>query len=462
MSAIAVFDVGKTNAKLYALRADGQLIEAVSTPNRSLDGPPYRHHDLAGLEAWLLDALTGLATRHEVAAIVPCGHGGSGVLVGEAEPALPMVDYEHPLPPAIAAGYRAAADGFRERGSAILLGAAHAARQLYWMERAWPEALAGARAWLHTPQYWAWRLSDVAADEVTSAGAQSHLWSAADRRPAGIVARHGWGRLMPPMRPAWATLGPVRPEVATRTGLDPGTRVLCGIHDSSANFYRYQAAGLSDFTLVSTGTWIVALSDRAEGADFDRERPGRTINADVSGAPVPGMLTMGGREFAVVSGGSAAPADRAALKRIVASDTVALPFFGEDDGLFPGRAERGRIVGPLAGDGTVRFTLGVLYAALLTVEVLEALPRARTVVLDGSFVREPLFAALVQALAPAAAVRVNADSVGHAAGAALLASHETRRGPAALDLGRPEAGGLPDLARYRAAWRERLMPETMP
>ena len=336
-----------------------------------------------------------------VVAIVPCGHGGSGVLVGDDGPAMPMIDYEHPLPAEVADGYRAAADGVRERGSGILLGAAHQARQLFWMERDWPEAVAGAAAYLHTPQYWAWRLCGVAADEVTSAAAQSHLWSAADRRPASIVARHGWERLLPPMTPAWRTLGPVRPEIAARTGLGPETRVLCGIHDFSANFYRYQAAGLADFTVVSTGTWIVALTDRTEGVDFDRELPGRTVNADVTGAPVPGMLTMGGREFATVAEGAEGPADRTALARIVASGTAALPFFGDDDGLFPGRARRGRIVGPLAGDRDVRYTLAVLFASLLTVEVIEALPRAGVVVLDGSFVREPLYGAIVRALAPA-------------------------------------------------------------
>ncbi|MFZ5710048.1 MAG: hypothetical protein ACOY4T_10245 [Pseudomonadota bacterium] len=36
--------------------------------------------------------------------------------------------------------------------------------------------------------------------------------------------------------------------------------VLAGGHDSSLNFHRYAATGLSDFTLVSTGTWIVAMS----------------------------------------------------------------------------------------------------------------------------------------------------------------------------------------------------------
>ena len=141
--------------------------------------------------------------------------------------------------------------------------------------------------------------------------------------------------------------------------------------------------------------------------------------------------------------------------------TAALPFFGDDDGLFPGRARRGRVVGPLAGDRDVRYTLAVLFASLLTVEVIEALPRAGVVVLDGSFVREPLYGAIVRALVPATDVRVNADSVGHAAGAALLASHETRRRPAPLDLALPEAGDLPDLVSYRAAWRDRFTLETL-
>lgn len=295
MSVVAVFDVGKTNAKLSVVSTAGKVLGTVSTSNSVLEGPPYRHHDLAGLETFLIEALAGYAARERVEAVVACGHGGSGVLVGSDGPALPMVDYEQPLPVDVAAAYRSEADDFRERGgSAIMLGAAHGARQLLWFEREWPEALAAARAYVPMPQYWAWRLSGVLADEVTSVAAQSHLWCASRRRPAAIVARHGWQRLMAPMMPAWATLGPVLPEVAERTRLDPATRVICGGHDSSLNFYRYQAAGLEDFTVVSTGTWIVALTDRTGGFDFDAEGVARSCNADVAGAPVPGMLTMGG------------------------------------------------------------------------------------------------------------------------------------------------------------------------
>lgn len=460
MTIVAVLDIGKTNVKLCAVSADGRVVDHVSTPNRILPGPPYAHHDLAGLESWLIEALRSLAARYPIAAIVPTAHGGSGVLVGPDGPVMPMIDYELALPDEIAAGYRAAADDFPERGSPIMLGAAHGARQLYWLERSWPEAVARAQAFLPTPQYWSWRLSGVLADEVTIAAAQSHLWCAAGRRPAAIIARRGWERLMAPMQPAYAMLGTILPEIATATGLSPDTRVLCGIHDLSANFYRYQAAGLSDFSVVSTGTWIVGLSDRIDGFDTVTERPGHSVNADITGAPIPGVLAMGGREFAAVAREMIGPANRKALARLVAGHVMALPFFADDDGLAPGRARRGQIVGPLAeGD---RFTLAVLYAALLTAEIFDRLPPARTAVLDGSFVREPLYGALVQALRPEAEVLVNTASAGVVSGAALLASHGAREGPVPLVLERPLLDGLPDLAAYRARWLERITLETLP
>ena len=76
--------------------------------------------------------------------------------------------------------------------------------------------------------------------------------------------------------------------------------------------------------------------------------------------------------------------------------------------------------------------------------------------------RDPLYGALVQTLHPAASVSVNASSAGVAAGAALLASHETRIDTAPLALDRPDTAGLPDFASYRARWRERFTLEMMP
>lgn len=457
---IAVLDVGKTNVKLCVTDRDGAVVETASTANAVRPGPPWRHHDLGALAPWVATTLADLSRRHPLRAVVPVGHGSGGVLVladpdaGGTGAALPMIDYEDSVPPGLDAAYRAEAGSFEDRGSAVMMGATHAARQLFLMEAAAPAAVAGAAHYLNVAQYWAWWLSGVPASEVSAMGAQSQLWNVPSRRFAPIVARHGWERLIPPFRPAWETLGPVRAALRARFGLPEGLAVLTGAHDSSANFHRYRAAGLSDFTLVSTGTWIVAMSREAPVARLDEAR-GMTINADMEGAPVGGALTMGGREFAAVAGPgwSGAQADAGALARLVAQGTMALPGFGANDGQFPGSAGRGRIAGPPPATAEERTALAVLYAALLTVACAEALGGGERLILDGTFLRDPLYAPLVAALRPGRPTQVSRETNGVAAGAALLASRAGRDGPAPLALDTPPPlPPLPGLARYAAAW----------
>jgi sugar (pentulose or hexulose) kinase len=454
MSTLAVLDVGKTNVKLNAVGPDGTVLETLATPNPVRPPPPWRHHDLTAIEAWALDALAALARRYAIAAIVPCGHGSGGVLVDAAGAVAPMIDYEDTPPAAVTARYRELAGDFRTRGSPVMMGASHLARQLLWIETALPDAFARARHVLGLPQYWAWRFCGVAASEPTILGAQSHLWSVRDDRLAPIVRARHWQHLIPPRRPAWATLGTLREDLARRTGLAPATRVLCGAHDSSANFYRYQAAGLSAITVVSTGTWIVALSDAADLDALDEAR-GMTCTADPAGRPLAGALTMGGREFSLIAGAQpAAPrSDAALVAAMVRRGTLALPFFGEDDGLLPGRAGRGAIEGLPPVNAAERRALATLAAALLTDLLLDALGRTGTVVLDGTFVADPLYPALLAALRPGMPCLFNLHAYGVAAGAALLAGHETRQAPAPLSLDAPAALDFPGLRDYRARWR---------
>lgn len=458
MSAIAVLDIGKTNVKLSATDTDGTVLETLSTPNAICPAPPYRHHDVIALEDWVIGALADLGRRHAIDAIVPVGHGSAGVLVDAAGPVMPMIDYEDDPPAAVTARYRDLAGDFRTRGSAIMLGASHLARQMLWLETGWPDTFARARHVLGLPQYWAWRLCGVAASEVSTLGAQSHLWSVREGGFAPIVAARGWARLLPPLRPAWATLGPLRPELAARTGLAPPTRVLCGGHDSSVNFYRYQAAGLAGLTVISTGTWIVGLSDTADLDALD-ERRGMSCNADPAGRPLAGALCMGGREFSLIAGTQppGVQGDAATAARLVARGTVPLPFFGKDAGLIPGR---GAILGPLPQDAVERRALALIATALLTDLLLDALGRTGLVVLDGSFTADPLYAALLAALRPATPIRFNRHSDGVAAGAALLAGHAARTAPAPLALDAPVRLDMPGLADYRARWRTLAVSDT--
>jgi sugar (pentulose or hexulose) kinase len=444
---VAVLDVGKSNVKLSAVTAFGEVHETLTVTNPVRDGPPWRHHDLSALSDWLFPALAGLARRHPLERFIASGHGSGGILVG-GDPdagdgtALPMVDYEQPLPEGLAEVYAPQAGGFFDRGSAIMMAATHTARQMVWAETAAPAGFAKARHLLGIPQYWAWRLTGVAVSEVTILGAQSHLWNVPERAWAPIVAARGWGRLLPPFARASDVLGVIRPELCARHGLPP-LAVHAGGHDSSLNHYRFQAAGWGG-TVLSTGTWLVAMASAVALDGLDEAR-GMTCNADVDGAPLAGALTMGGREFSAVAQGVAGEVAGAELAALVARGVMALPSFGADGGQFPGSAGHGRIVG--APDDRERLALAVLYAGLLSVACAGTLG-ARPLVLDGTFLRHPVFAPLVAALWPSE-VLVAPESYGIAAGAAILATGTKPR----ISLMKPEPLRVPGLADYARRWR---------
>lgn len=457
---VAVLDVGKTNVKLTAATADGDIVETLSTPNEVKPGPPWRRHDLAGLSDWVFGSLAELSKRHSLRHFVAAGHGVGGVLV-TADPnelsALPMIDYEQDPPDAIRDAYPALAGDFFDRGSNIMLKATHHARQMYWMQQAEPDAFAKARWFLSLPQYWAWRFSGVAASELSMLCAQSHLWNLVERRWSPIVRSQGWEGILPPFRFAWETLGPIRPDLARRHGLPKDLSILTGGHDSSLNLYRYQAAGFPDVCLVSSGTWIVGMCAATPVKDIDPAR-GMVMNSDLSGRIVGGALTMGGREYSIVAGTSAEgpDADPETMRRIIARGSFALPSFSDDDGLFPGSAGKGRFVGPPAANDVERRALAVLYTALLSVECINALGGDNIVVLDGTSLRDPLYASVIAALRAGRETFYNLDSQGIAAGAALLTGHETRTRPARVSLETPQAfpGEVAALRDYARRWRE--------
>ncbi|MGK9167829.1 hypothetical protein KXR53_16100 [Inquilinus limosus] len=452
MSVVAVLDVGKTNLKLLAATPEGAVLEAVRTRNLSRPGPPYLHVDLAAMEAWLLGALGDLARRHRLAAFVATGYGTSGVLVDDHGPALPMMDYEAEAPGWLREAYAAEAPGFAETGCLVDPGALRLAQQLLWLERDFPEGFARARWLLTLPQYFAWRLGGAPASEITTLAAQTHLWNPAAGDFTGIVRRRGWDRLIPRRRNAWDVLGTIRPDLTAAHGLPPDLALLCGVHDSNANYHRFLAAGLGDVPLLSTGTWIIGFRP---GLPLDRLDPrrGMVANVDVEGRPIGCTLHMGGREWERIAGPERAEATPDDLAALVAAGTMALPGFADGDGLFPGRAGRGEITGPAPAGPASRAALATLYTALCCATALDLLEARGRVIVDGGVAANPIFAPLLAALRPGDRVETSTESDGSAIGAALLWTRS--RGLAAARVPLQEAAPLtlPGLAAYAERWR---------
>jgi sugar (pentulose or hexulose) kinase len=417
---IAVLDIGKTNLKVLVASEDGWPLETHAIPNVPDDRGPYLAYDLAGLEEWFLDTLAVLSQRHTIGAVIAAAHGCGAVLVDGKTPVLPMMDYDAVSPPEIDQTYARIAPAYDEVFCGIS-GAMRLGKQLLWQESACPHEFARAKTYLTTAQFFAMRLGGRAASEISQLAAQSHIWDLVRHRPSSLMRKRGWDHLLPERIPAGAVLGTVSEAVARRTGLARSTEILCGVHDSNANLFRYKTAGMADASILSTGTWMIGFQ-RDLAADKLDARRAMVLNIDVDGENVPSTLIATGREYDLIrrERNATDAAVLAALPTLLAQGTVVLPSFVGDDGLFPGSAHRGRIMGPLPETPAEWQGLAVLYAAFSANRSLDALGSSKRVVIDGGFAANLPFARCLAALRPSQSISVSQSRDGTALGAALL------------------------------------------
>ena len=413
--ATIVLDIGKTNVKLTLLDAGGATLAEERMPNAVVKDGPYPHHDTERIWDWMLMTFRAFARLAPVGAIVPVTHGATAALIDEYGLVLPVLDYESALPEHMNALYAADRPPFAETYSPALPAGLNLGRQLVWLANVFPAEFAHARHILMYPQYWAWRLSGVAAGEVTSLGCHTDLWQPVAQQYSSLVGRMGWSGLFPPLQPASAPLGPLRPELAELTGLPADCQILCGIHDSNASLLRYLGDGAG--TVLSSGTWLIAASFGTSLDQLD-EQSDMLANTNALGQPVACMRFMGGREFGQLAGPAAAVCTRADIERLVARGTFALPCFAESGGPFSGRT--GNIVGPAPQSAEERYALATLYCVLMTDYCLEALAATGPVMIEGSFTGNPHFAALLSALRPQQQITQSDDTSGTTCGGWLL------------------------------------------
>ncbi|WP_323015123.1 FGGY-family carbohydrate kinase [Devosia sp.] len=446
-STIAVIDIGKTNAKVVLIaRADQRQLASRSMANGVRRDGPYPHADTEALWAFILEALKAFATEHGVGGISITTHGATAALMAGDALALPVLDYEHDGPQAVAEAYRAARPDFAETLSPALPNGLNLGAQIFWQVRAFPEAFARVTAILTYPQYWAFRLSGILASEVTSLGCHTDLWAPVAQEFSSLVDREGWRKLFPPIRPAASVLGPIRPELAAQLGLAAQTPVTCGIHDSNASLVPHLGRSETPFTIVSSGTWTIAMT---VGGKTDRLDPARDslANTDAHGRPVPTARFMGGREFDLLAPQIHEP-DDADIARVIADDIRVQPGFVPGVGPFPGA--KGSWTQPPEGlTPGERTAAASLYMALMTEACLGLCGTGRSIIIEGPLARNGLYAA---ALARLTGVEVIAsgDATGTSLGASLLFGGEGAQ-PVSGSPVTPLAE--PGLDAYAARWR---------
>lgn len=455
-----VLDVGKTLSKASLWDENGNRIASQSRPNQSVihDGLPVL--DAHGIESWLIQALSEFAKLGPIDSIVPVAHGAGAALVRAGQLQYPPLDYEWASVSTDRQLYDQQRDSYAMTGSPALPCGLNLGVQLHWLESRGPARL-GASQILPWAQYWAWLLCGVAASEVTSLGCHTDLWRPYEHSPSDLAARRGWADRLAPLSAADKILGTLRSRWSKATGLSSRVQIYCGIHDSNAALLAVRghpdAVG-RDATVLSTGTWFVAMRSPLNGGGETHANLPETrdclVNVDTESRPVPSSRFMGGREIELLAGAdmqlsesaSSLASQQAAAIRAIESGAMILPSMIAGVGPYPNATHPPPL---MATDPSERRAHALVYAALLADASLDLIGSRDTVFVEGRFSKAPIFVQTLASLRPASRVLISNDDNGVAQGALRLA----KVARTAVTEWR-QAEPLPvDLDAYRARWR---------
>ena len=382
---VAVIDIGKTNAKLALVDSRSMTeVSVITRPNTVLPGPPWPHFDVDGHWAFLLDGLSQFNRDHGISAISVTTHGASGVLLdANGDLAAPVLDYEHTGPDQTAAAYDAIRPAFEETGAPRLPMGLNLGAQLFWMFDTDPGLAARTHRVMTYPQYWGFRLTGVAASDVSSLGCHTDLWAPYDRSYSSLVGHLGLSGKMAAARRSFDVLGPILPDLAAQTGLAGDLPVYCGIHDSNASLLPHILGREAPFSVVSTGTWVIVMSMGGRDVALDPDRD-TLVNVNALGDPVPSARFMGGREFETVIAGQFGTPEPGDIARVLETPIILCPAVVPGCGPFPNRTASWIGGEPPHGSGA-RTVAVSFYLALMTAKCLDLIGHRGPVVVEGPF-----------------------------------------------------------------------------
>lgn len=459
---VVVIDIGKTVAKVTLCDSVGVAVARRERSNPKVRCDGVLSLDASGIEGWLREALKEFAAMVPVRTIVPVGHGAGAAIIRDGRLLFPPLDYEQSFPNNVRNSYAAERDPFVVTGSPALPDGLNLGAQLHYLEAARPDCLGEGAQILPWAQYWSWLLSGVAASEVSSLGCHTDLWHPFEAAPSALAVRRGWAARFAPLRPAGDMLGTLRPEWARRSGLSQAVEVRCGVHDTNAALLGargFSEIGGKEATVLSTGTWFVAMRTPAADAHIDvatlRENQDCLVNIDVSGSAVPSARFMGGREIQLLLGEDGIQIDDpslqdaliAAIPQVIASGAMILPTMAPGVGPFPEGCGCWlyRPTSPIARAAAV-----ALYAALVADASLDLIGARERLLVEGRFSRAEAFTRALASLRGPANVWVAWGDLDLAYGACRLVD-ERLPPPCGLNKVQPLDA---DMAQYRARWRD--------
>lgn len=253
---IAIFDIGKTNKKLFLWDKNYRIVFEKSQNFTEIpDEDGFMGEDLASVQSWVLASFAEVQQdpRYEVLALNFSGYGATVVFVNaEGKAVLPLYNYLKPFPADLATEFYARYGGESEVARATaspILGSLNSGMMAYWMATASKNQDKGIRWVLHWPNYLSSLFTHQFYTELTSVGCHTHLWDFDHQRYHDWVEKEGLKPLLPDTVLANQTFP------MSSSNLPVGV----GLHDSSSALIPYLMQFKEPFLLLSTGTWCISM-----------------------------------------------------------------------------------------------------------------------------------------------------------------------------------------------------------
>lgn len=256
---VAIFDVGKTNKKLFLFDEHYKIVYERSArflETVDEDGEPCEN--LESLRLSVFDSLRDVFKRNEfeIKAINFSTYGASFVYLDEdGKPLTPLYNYLKPYPEALQQQFYATYGGeeaFSKATASPVLGSLNSGMQLYRLKYEKPEIFKKLKCALHLPQYLSYLISGEFYTDITSIGCHTNLWDFATGDYHDWVNQEGIREKLAPLKGADEVLPACFPGNSYKVGI--------GLHDSSAALIPYLVNFHEPFALISTGTWCITLN----------------------------------------------------------------------------------------------------------------------------------------------------------------------------------------------------------
>jgi sugar (pentulose or hexulose) kinase len=252
---IAIFDMGKTNKKLFLFDESYHVVfERSARLEEISDEDGFPCEDIELLKRWLFDSMDEISQlrQFDIKAVNFSAYGASMVYLDEnGNYIAPLYNYLKPYPGKLEDQFYSTYGGkenFSVQTASPALGSLNSGLQLYRIKYENPDLFKRIKYALHLPQYLSYLLSGEKSSDMTSIGCHTALWNFTGNNYHEWVEKEGMIDKLAPIRSSTSVTDAAKHKIGV------------GLHDSSAALIPYLMSFKEPFVLLSTGTWSISLN----------------------------------------------------------------------------------------------------------------------------------------------------------------------------------------------------------